>query len=368
MTGTKLVVDNGSGQCKAGFVDDKSPSVIFPSIVGRPRHQGEMVGMGKKDSYVGEEAQSKRGILTLKYPQEHGIVTNWEDMERIWEHMFKEVGVSSEENPILLSEAPLNPTANREKMAEVMFESFQVPSMTVGVTALLALHSTTRTTGVVVSCGDGVSHVVPVIQGKVQNNAVYRMDCAGRDLTDYLMKVLTESGYSFTTTAEREIVRDIKERHGHVVLDFKKAMKTTPPTTDYELPDGHMIHIKKEPFQGAEVMFTPSLIGMEMDGIHGNTHTSIMKCDKGVRKELFANIVLTGGTTMFPGFQERLKKGVSKLAPLLTKVNVIAPENRRYSTWIGGSVVAAASTFEDKWMSKMEYEEKGRSFVHDKTI
>ncbi|XP_070580867.1 actin-1-like [Ptychodera flava] len=365
-----LVVDNGSGVCKAGFAGDDGPSSVFSAVVGRPRNQTADAGDDRKESFVGDEAQSKRHGLTLSYPIEHGIITNWDDMEKLWHHTFhNELGVSPDEHPVLLTEAPLNPKGNREKMTQTMFEVFHTPAMYVSIQSILAVYASGRSSAISVDIGDGVVQVLPVYEGYTLPHTIQRLDVAGRDLTDYLSRLLIERGYSFSTTAERETVREMKEKLCYVSMDYERELERASRTSSleekYELPDGDTVSIGSERFQVPEALFQPSLIGVNDGGIHRKIYNCLMKCDIDMRSDFYCNLYLSGGSSMYPGIVERLQQEMSNLISG-RRARVIGAPEREYSVWIGGSIMASLSTFQKMWVTKQEYEEYGPTIINRK--
>lgn len=359
-----LVIDNGTGMVKAGFASEAKPRVVFPSIVAYPKHAAA-TGAVNKDFYIGEEIQQKRSVCVLKYPVEHGIVRNWDDMIKIWQHTFNnELGVDPREKNVLLTEPPLNPLRNRQKMGEIMFEQFSTGGIWVGIQAVLSLYASGRTSGLVLDCGDGVSHTVPVYEGYAISEAVRRIDLAGRDLTTHLANLLYETGHNMESSAEREIVRDIKEQLCYVAEDYQQELDAVEKQKknvekSYELPDGGVINVGSQRFRCTEPLFQPGLLGKDQEGIHNMVSRTIKDCPLDLRSVFYGSIVLSGGTTMFDGMVQRLEKELKALAPAKASVKVVAPEERQYSVYIGASVLASLESFKQMWVTKQEWEDEG---------
>ncbi|KAL8960913.1 MAG: hypothetical protein Q9193_002455 [Seirophora villosa] len=361
-----IVLDNGSGTIRAGFAGEDLPKCYFPSYVGRPKHVRVLAGALEGDVFIGRRAQELRGLLKVRYPLEHGIVTDWEDMERIWQFVYtEELKTLSEEHPVLLTEPPLNPRSNRDTAAQLLFETFNVPAIYTSIQAVLSLYASGRTTGVVLDAGDGVSHAVPVYEGFAMPNSIRRIDVAGRDVTEHMQLLFRKSGLVLHTSAEKEIVRDIKEKTCYVAPDPKKEEREwiqhngrpEGKLVEYALPDGKKVKIGSERWKAPEILFEPELIGLEYPGIHQIVVDAINRTDMDLRKSLFGNIVLSGGSTLCKGFGDRLLHEVQRLAVKDMRIKIFAPPERKYSTWIGGSILAGLSTFRKMWVSIDEWHE-----------
>merc|ERR1719350_91254 len=328
-----------------------------------------MAGALDGDIFIDLASEQQRGIMTLKYPMRHGIVEDWEAMEHIWRHVYTKMKVTAEEHPVLLTEAPLNPRRNREQAAERFFEQFNTPALFISPQAILSLYASGRTTGVVLDSGDGVTHAVPVYEGFALPHAVMRADIAGRDVTEHLMLQLRRAGHIFHTSAEREVVKTMKEQECQVCpVALNPQKEEQVEQAPFRLPDGSQISLGAERFRAPEILFNPSLVGMEYPGIHELLAHSVNRADLDLRMTLFSQIVLSGGSTMFPGFGDRLLNDLRSLAPKNIRIRISAPPERKFSTWVGGSMLASLEAFKKMWVSKAEWEDDGPAILHQKTF
>ncbi|XP_011933945.1 PREDICTED: actin-related protein T2 [Cercocebus atys] len=361
-----VIFDNGSGLCKAGLSGEFGPRHIVSSIVGHLKFQAPSAGANQKKYFVGEEALYKLEALQLHSPIERGLITGWDDMERLWKHLFEwELGVKPSDQPLLATEPSLNPRENREKMAEVMFENFGVPAFYLSDQAVLALYASACVTGLVVDSGDGVTCTVPIFEGYSLPHAVSKLHVAGRDITELLTQLLLASGHTFSCELDKGLVDDIKKKLCYVALEPEKELSRRPEEVlrEYKLPDGNIISLGDSLYQAPEALFTPQQLGCQSPGLSHMVSSSITKCDADIQKILFGEIVLSGGTTLFHGLDDRLLKELEQLASKDTPIKITAPPDRWFSTWIGASIVTSLSSFKQMWVTAADFKEFGSSVV-----
>ncbi|KAJ3333686.1 Arp2/3 complex subunit, actin nucleation center [Blyttiomyces sp. JEL0837] len=374
-----IVCDNGTGFVKCGYSGSNFPEAIFPAVVGRPILRAEeRVGDAQlSDIMVGDEAAALRNMLQMSYPMENGIVRKWDDMIHLWDYTFnRKLNITNPaDHKILLTEPVMNPKKNREKMCEVMFEQYGFGAVYVAIQAVLTLYAQGLQTGVVVDSGDGVTHVVPVYEGFALPHLIRRLDVAGRDITRYLIKLLLLRGYAFNRTADFETVRQLKEKLCYVgydlALEQKLATETTVLVESYTLPDGRVIKVGSERFEAPEALFQPHLVDVESPGMAEILFGAIQAGEIDIRPELYKHIVLSGGSSMYPGLPTRLEKELKQLyldrvlkgdASRLKdfKLRVEDPPRRKHMVFLGGAVLGEImKNKESFWVTKAEWQEQG---------
>jgi len=373
-----VVIDNGTATLKAGFAGSARPKVVIGTKVGRTKHTRIMPGgaleteqgmSGPSSMFVGRKLDEHRGSFILEYPMDKGHIVDggWDAMESLWEHLYSKsnINAKTEDHPVLLTEAPLNPRQNRDKAAEIFFETFRAPALFFAPPAVLSLYASGRTTGVVLDVGEGVTHAVPVYEGFALPHSVTRSDIAGRDVTRQMQLQLRRSGLTFTTTAEADLVKTMKEESCFVTrTPLVDGSTEKDARTQYTLPDGQVISLSTERYQAPNILFDPSLIGSEEAGVADVLVDSIMKSDIDLRSTFFSQVVLAGGSTLLSGFGDRMLYEVRSRSPSHTKIRISAPPDRVNSAFVGGSILGSLATFKSMWTSQTDYEEHGVNVLH----
>lgn len=402
-----VVIDNGTGYTKMGYSGNVEPQYIIPTVLATRADEGgvsrKMEGIEDMDFYVGEQAQANSTTYQINYPIRHGIIDNWDNMERLWQRcMFEYLRCEPEEHYVMLTEPPLNPPENREATAEIMFETFNVPGLYIAVQAVLALAAswtskqvTERTlTGTVIDSGDGVTHVIPVADGYVIGSCIRHIPLAGRTITQFIQQIMRDRKEPVPPEDSLEVAKRVKEMFCYVSPDLvKEYQKYDKQPEKYfksyqgvkrQTGTGWSCDVGYERFLGPEVFFNPEIFSSDFTTpLPDVVDESILKCPIDVRRGLYKNIVLSGGTTMFKDFGRRLQRDIKKSVdarmlqnierlsnmksmglsppapPPEIEVNVVSHHMQRYAVWFGGSMLAATPEFYRVCHTREQYLEEG---------
>ena len=330
--GTPVIIDIGESACKVGFAGEEMPRASFPTIVGREKYTAVMVDAARKTAYVGEDANKSRGVLKIGYPISRGNIMNWEDYFELITHIyFNVLRVDSSKHPVIYIEHLLTPPETREYIARLFFDTYKVPAIFIVPSAVLAMFSVGLTNGFVIDSGEGCTFLVPIFGGEPFYPALTKLNLAGADVAESLKGLLLRRGYSLTSSASKEIAREIKEKNCYIAMDPDEERKNLNPDdlNSYDLPDGETIKIDPETrFYAAEILFNPGILGYNCESIPQAIINSLLKLDPYWQWELLKNLVLAGGNCNFKGFELRVERELGKLLSLLGPVPVSQPKTQ----------------------------------------
>lgn len=399
---TPLVLDVGSWTTKAGFAGEDAPRTEFRSIVGRPRHPGTPAAVLLDSSDVaGDSALRHRGLLFVDRVLRRGRCdpSQWPQMEALLHSVYTSaLRVPPEDHPLILTEQPDITRLDREKMARILFENLNVPAAVMMNSGVLTTYASGRTTGVAVESGAERTHVVPVWEGYAMPHATHRVDIGGNDITWALATRLRSEGYAVSTETDFDNLNAVKERTNmcYVAKDymaevekFRELNKNRRGMAPFALPDGNTVHVADQRFMLPEMLFrfplvpegeaelahnlpgaprtaTSALECRKFEGLTGVLRDAIGMCDASLHQELLGNIVLGGGNTLLAGFDDRLQRELTAATSKNFVVRTMSFPCRKYSAWLGASVLGTVSTLPVMWTSKAEYEEEGVGIVHTK--
>lgn len=369
-----IVIDNGSKTIRAGFSGEENPRSIFPTVTGKPRL---VYPIGSKifDYYVGENAILNRSILNLSHPIKHGIITNWDYITMLYTNTFyTRLRESPEEHPVLLTEAAMSTKKDREKMIQLMFETFNVPSLFLCMRAVLSLYSSGKQVGLVMQSGDEVTDIVPIKNNRPIMNSILSYNFGGKNLTIWMQKNLKDSNFmsKFENCESIDIENmtcDMKKECCYVCQNYDTELQKAKTTKECETlfkyeKTGECFTLNEERFECPEILFNPRNL-YEFDGIHGSICQSINKCDKDLQHELYSSIFLAGGNTRFKGLNARLENEIKNIVTDEVNVKVTSAESVN-AAWIGGSLFASDESFASKVATNDLYKDAGVEFVLEK--
>ena len=374
-----IIIDLGSSQIKAGFSGQELPKKIFNSFIGESKYKKLIKTFNKdntikKQLFIGSECDKNLNILKLRFPINHGSFTNSEDVYPFFNYIFSLLKIPSEEinhHPILITEPLENPINNRENISKILFEQFSINNLFFASQPVLSLFSTSDTSGIILESGEGVTQSCAIYEGYAIPNSFQRYDYGGRDVTNYFDDILKKLGYFFETSAEKILIKEIKEKYCWACpTNISESIKKNSEfeKENHFLPDGNVMKLGVERIYPAEILYKPDIIGLEYPGFHEMIMNSINNTDIELRSKLYQSIILSGGNTAINGTANKIYSEMKKMVNQNMKINIHSPKNPHLLCWIGGSIISKLEIFKKMWITKQEWEENGNKILHEKTI